>query len=194
MTPGWHKKWIETERPSEAVAVPIVGDAAIATRGIGEGRMIPLVIIDTSERRDIDELIRAHAAGQPGDVTTHWGRKSRRSQSVMLIASWDRPVRCTVILEFDPARLGILVDQTVRSEALYIQPGRPGDRLANTMDSPRLLIEVPAKQFAREWDKIFQKAMVGELRNRGLKRVQAKRAGRKAIHEMRKIGSTRVPR
>ena len=103
-------------------------------------------------------------------------------------------MRCTVILEFDPARQGILVDQTVRSEALYIQPGRPGDRLANTMDSPRLLIEVPAKQFAREWDKIFQKAMVGELRNRGLKRVQAKRAGRKAIHEMRKIGSTRVPR
>ena len=45
----------------EAQVVPIVGDAAIATVGVGHGRLIPLIIIDTTNRPDLAEVIRAQA-------------------------------------------------------------------------------------------------------------------------------------
>ena len=60
-----------TER--EARPVRIVWDAAIATTIIGDGRLIPLLIIDASERPDVSELVRIHKHLPPGDVICQWG-------------------------------------------------------------------------------------------------------------------------
>ena len=51
----------------EAQVVPIVGDAAIATVGVGHGRLIPL-IIDTTSRPDLAEVIKAQVHLPEGDV------------------------------------------------------------------------------------------------------------------------------
>ena len=48
--------------------VPILADAAIATEKIGNGKLIPVLILDTSERPDVAELIRIHAHLPQGDV------------------------------------------------------------------------------------------------------------------------------
>ena len=53
--------------------VQVVGDAAIAASPFVEGRLVPLVIVDTSGRPDLEELVRVHKHLPPGDVETQWG-------------------------------------------------------------------------------------------------------------------------
>jgi hypothetical protein len=179
---------------SEAKPVPIVWDAAIATRGLGEGKLIPLVIVDTTERPDFEELVRAHTYLSPGDATLSWAQLDAYKGDVALIIDFMRPAELTVIINFNVARQGVLIDQILRGRGLYIQPGRLGDRLLTTMDSPRILVEVGNLGFEAEWANIFLKAIVTHFRTKGLNRRQAKEAAQGFIEEWRRIGGFRMGR
>ncbi len=76
----WRREAVRVRHPAEAEPVPIVADAGIATVAVGDGRMIPLLILDTSRRPDIEDMVKAHHAleGQ-GDVKAQWGRPIRSS-------------------------------------------------------------------------------------------------------------------
>ncbi len=119
--------------------MPVVADAGIATVGVGDGRMISLLILDTSKRPDIEGMVKAHHAmeGQ-GDVTAQWGRPDTFFDEgiVSLILPFEKPSYCLIILRLDIGKYGGLVDQIIRSQGVYIQPGRPGDRLSTAFDNP----------------------------------------------------------
>jgi hypothetical protein len=178
----------------EARPVRIVADAAIATQGLGEGRLIPLVILDTSERPDIDELVRVHVHLSPGDASCQWGRLPKNKDAIALFIDFIRPVEMLIIIEFDIARQGVLVDQVLRGRGLYIQPGRPGDRLVTTMGSPRVLVEVGQLGFDDKWNQLYLKAVETRFRKEGLSRRDARTAARDFIEEFRRFGALRVPR
>ena len=57
---------------------------------------------------------------------------------------------CVVLLKFNVADQGGVVDQIVQAQGVYILAGRVGDRLANTLDKGRILVEVPTKEFKKE--------------------------------------------
>jgi len=63
---------VETKNPEEGQVVSIVGDAVIASTGTGDGKQIPLVILDTVTRPDLDEVIISQALFPPGDVVINW--------------------------------------------------------------------------------------------------------------------------
>jgi len=65
---------IPVRHPRESRPVRIVADAALSTRGRHGGRMLPLLLLDTSDRPDIDEYIRVHASFGLGDVKAQWGK------------------------------------------------------------------------------------------------------------------------
>lgn len=189
----WKKTAIELSNPAEKEPVPIVWDAVVASRGLAEGRMIPLLIIDTSQRPDIEDMVRAHEHFGPGDATSTWALPSRFDKSrIGLVLSITKPSRCIIILEFDVASQGGVVDQIVHAQGVYLQPGRLGDRLASTIDKDRLLVEVPSTEFHKDWDKIFRKALNKEFRKRGLARSKAKQAAEDFMKEWRRFGSIRM--
>lgn len=140
----WHREAIPVRHPAEAEAVAVVADAGIATVGVGDGRMIPLLILDTSKRPDIEDMVKAHHAmdGQ-GDVKAQWGRPDTFFDKgmVSLILTFEKPSYSLIILRLDIGKYGGLVDQIIRSQGVYIQPGRPGDRLSTTFGNVR----VPAR-------------------------------------------------
>src|SRR6478735_1040359 len=68
-----HRIKIELTDAREAVPIPIVSDAAMGTVGIAEGRIIPVLIVDTTLRPDIDDLVRAHEHLGPGDARSAFG-------------------------------------------------------------------------------------------------------------------------
>ena len=73
MKPRKIEVWLS---PHEMQPVRIVSDAAVSMRGAFGGRLVPLVILDTSDRPDIDELIRVHHASlKPGDVKIQWAER-----------------------------------------------------------------------------------------------------------------------
>ena len=191
----WHKKVVRLSHPAEGEPVTIVSDAGIATVAVGDGRMIPLVIIDTSNRPDIDDMVLAHKHmdGQ-GDVRAQWGRPNTLFDTgiVNLILTFEKPSRCVIVLTFELGKYGGFVDQIALSQALYIQPGRPGDRLRTTFDNPRVLAEVPARDFQPERDRMLRKATRKRFQKDGMSRAQAKLATESVITEWRDLWSKRV--
>jgi hypothetical protein len=107
---------------AETRPVRIVADAAVSTRGRQGGRLLPLLLLDTSDRPDISELIRLHQSSGPGDVKTQWGKVEGGGHegTVALFLIFIRPVELFVVLEFEIVRHGILVEQTLNSRGLYL--------------------------------------------------------------------------
>ena len=194
MSQRWRRTDIPLTGPGSSKPVPIVGDAAIATPTLGEGRLIPVLIIDTSGRPDIDDLVRLLRRPPLGDVTSQWGRLHWHKKTLALILTFERPSKVLVILEFDVTEQGILVDSILTAKALFLQPGRKGDRLFTTFDSPRILVEVPARDLKAEWDKLWPKAVAKKLKKMGLKRQDAKKGASTAISLMREVEAVRMRR
>jgi hypothetical protein len=182
---------VPTKHPWEERPGRIISDAAVATVGVGHGRLIPLVIIDSAERPDIEELIRVHEYLPPGDLKVQWGYLKNAHNSIALLLRFTRPVEALLVLNFDIVKQGGFVDQILSSRALYLQPGHEGDRLSNTFDAKRILIEVPETGFSKSWDGVFFKHLAKDFRRKGLPKRQAKEAAKGFIEEWRKIGQSR---
>ena len=186
-------KW---HRVIDAEPVPIVADASIANVAIGDGRMIPLLILDTSKRPDIEDMVKAqHQMRGQGDLTASWGRPDTFFDTgiVILILTFEKPSRCLMLLQFDIEQYGGIVDNIIHSQGLYIQPGRPGDRVRTTRDNPRVLAGVPSREFQPEWNNMLGKAMRKVFQKKhGMSRAKAKLAAEKYIDQWRDLLSTRV--
>lgn len=179
--------------PEEAKAVPVAGDAAIATIGTGHGRLIPLVILDTTERPDLAEVIRVQAHLLDGDVVVQWGQLRNRFSHIALFLRFTRPAARVAIIEFEIVKQGILVEHALMSQALYIQAGKAGDRLIYDLDLPKMLIEVPETGFRAHWDKLYHDAVVARIvAEGGLARKAAKAAASSYIQEIREVARLRV--
>ena len=190
------KAEIPLRHPEQANPVPIVSDGLIATGAVGEGQMVPVIVLDTSSRPDIEGVVSAHTHLGKGDVKSYWPLPHSwlRKRSTCLVLEFVRPSQCVVILEFDLEQQGVLVDQILYAEGLWIQPGRAGDRVGTLLDKPKLLVEVPlSREFHRAWEPVFEKAMIRRFRREGLSRPRAKRCGRKLITEWREMFHERMP-
>ncbi len=184
---------IPVSNPREAQPVRIVTDAAVMTRGRQGGRLLPVLLLDTSNRPDLAEFIRVHRSFGPGDVKTQWGQVAGHEGTVSLILTFIRPIELFVILEFDIVKQGILVEQTLTCQGLYLtQAEAENDRLMKNPDRPSVIVEVPDTGFRKTWDDLFHKHLAKDFRDKGLSRSDSRRAARSAIEELRKFGSLRM--
>ena len=187
-----HTLYLRSE--NEKRPVPIVADAAMASGLIGDGRLIPLVILDTSTRPDIDAMILAHDRFGPGDMGSIWCKSGLFDRDhIRLVLEPLKPVRCVIILEFDLPKQAGLVDQIVHTQALYLQAGRPGDRLSSTFDHPRIVTEIPCTDFLGRWNSIMRNALARDFRKRGLPKRRALSAAEDVMRQGRELGSIRFP-
>ena len=180
-------------RSHETRPVRIVADAAVSTRGTHGGRLLPLLLLDTSDRPDIAEFIRVHEAFGPGDVKTQWGQIIGHEGTVALFLTFVRPMELFVVLEFDIVRQGILVAQTLIGGGMYLtRAEQEDDRFIKNIERPKVIVEVPDTGFGKEWDDLYQKHLVKHFRNRGLNRSDSRRAARSMIEELQKFGTLRM--
>ena len=173
--------------PEEAAAVPIAGDAAIATIGIGHGRLIPLLILDTVNRPDLTEAIRIQSSVPSGDIEVQWGKFSTKSEHIALFLSFKRPTNRNAIIEFDFAKHGILVESILTSSAVFIQAGKPGDRISHDLNLPKILIEIPDTGFRPYWDKMYLNSLIKRFRKAGHNRMEARQAVKSYLDNMREV-------
>src|ERR1700733_13394140 len=182
----------KTYRKLPEQPVPIVADAAIATGVIGDGRLIPLLILDTSERQDLEELIRVHQYVRPGDVLSQWATIEDGSGRMGLLITFEKPMSMTALIAFEMSKYSGLIDQIIRAKGLYLQAGRRGDRLMHDLEKPKLILEIPDTGFSRIWNDLFYRSVVKSMREAGLSRREAKDAARLYISEWRKFGDFRM--
>jgi hypothetical protein len=167
-------------------AVPIVSDAAIGTEAVSDGRFIPLVILDTRIRPDIAELIKIQEKVPPGDVISAWGSLlDGPKDHIALFLHVQRPIELTFALNFDLSKQGSVVELALRARAIYLQPGKPGDRLYKTLDAPRMIAEIGAEMPHGRWDQLWSGALKRKLRAQGLRNNEARKAAEQFIEQMR---------
>lgn len=187
------KEVIYLRNELEKTPVPIVSDGAVAIKGLGDGRIIPILIINTSKRPDIEDMANSHKHLSPGDATSTWCSISRFNKNRLnLFLEFTKPSQCSFFLEFDVMAQGGVIDQIIQAESTYIQPGRDGDRLSSSFNSTRILVEIPSKHFRKKWDQIFSKAIYKKFKKNGLPRNKAKLATKIFIEDWRSTGSIRI--
>lgn len=178
--------------PEEGKVVPIAGDAAIATAHMGHGRLIPLLILDTTERPDLTEVIRVNSHCAEGDVVVQWGELAEPSEHVALVLRLLRPIERTAIIQFDVMKHGVLVESILTAHMLYLQAGKPGDRFVHDLDKPKMFVEIPDTGFRPYWNKRYLACMTRRMRNEGLSRRDAKEVAKAFIVAFRKVFEFRM--
>jgi hypothetical protein len=176
----------------DSLLVPIVADGALAGP-IADGRLIPLLILDSVSRPEIAELIRVHEHLPPGDVLLSWGRELKSDDSVVLLLTFERPIPLQIALAFSIERQGILVETMLTGGAVYLQAGVAGDRLSNAMDASRILVELPDVGFRPLWEKLLTKRMTAVMARRlGVPQTRARTAATAFIEQMRELADFRM--
>lgn len=174
-------------RTQKLSPVNIVGDGLVSTVTRGEGRFIPALILDTSQRPDIDELLRVHQHYPPGDAASTWASVPLSKASIALNLRFIKPIECEFAISFIPEAHAILIDGILHAQGLHFMAGCPGDNLSTTMDNPKIMVEVPRLGFAAVWEKRMPKIVSERFRAQGLSRQEARRAAGEFIRSTREI-------
>ncbi|MEU7613889.1 hypothetical protein [Micromonospora sp. NPDC049204] len=174
--------------------MPVVADGSIAGPA-ADGRLVPLIIIDTTSRPDLDELVRLHSHLSPGDVTYRWGQPERNEDLVSLSLWFVRPIEARAVLLFSIEREGNIVDNALNSRAIYLQPGTQGDRLKHDPHRPKILIEIPDDDFREQWEDVAVRRLAKVIRRRSpIPRGEARRLAGQWLAQSREISGFRLPR
>ncbi|WP_204036550.1 hypothetical protein [Micromonospora qiuiae] len=153
-----------------------------------------MVIIDTTIRPELDELVRLHRHLPPGDVTYRWGQAERDEDLISLSLSFVRPIAVRAALMFSIEQEGIIVDNALNSRAIYLQPGRPGDRLKHDPHRPKILIEVADDDFRERWEDIVVRRLAKVIRRRSrIPREGARWLAGQWLARSREITGFRLP-
>lgn len=172
--------------------VNVIADGLIGSIFVGEGRPIPVIIIDATNRPDIVEYIDAHEFEPPGDVEVQWGSALFDRNKISLMISSSRPVKTEFGISFDVTTQYSLIDAVLHAKGVYLQTGKAGDMIATKIDAPKILIEVPDTGFFRTWNKILNAALVKIFKKEGLPKAKAVVAAKELIQSMRKVWGLRA--
>lgn len=180
----------ERRRLDPAHIVPIVADGAIWLRAEVEGMAVPLVILDTTSRPELAEFVRMHTVVASGDVVVEWGVLDE--DRIGLVLHLVRPIETEAVIVFEVSKRGIVIDAALRAGAIYIQAGRPGDRVASTPDAPRVLVQIGGTGFEERWDALFNQGISTAMMRKGLNRKDAKAAAAQTIELLRNTFGQRL--
>lgn len=169
--------------------IPIVGDGVIASGGTADGRAIPVLIVDCENHREVVNLVYLHTDLPPGDASCTWGINKKNA---FLLFSFSKPSEVNFGVKFDLQNQANLADGIVQSQGVYLQPSVFGRRVAEGLDSPKILVEVAPQTKIPDWDERLVKAMTKKMRSHGLSRRQAKVAAKDYFQRTREMWTMRM--
>lgn len=170
--------------PRERRPVPIVAAGAIGAEGLYNGRFLPVLILDASGRDDVVELLRVHEFTGPGDLKIQWGQGDEEDQ-IRLYLEFIRPMRLTIILDFDLAKWGLLVDHILNVRGFYIQAGDESTKISHDPMARKVVCEIPDTGIGQFWNKLLINYTAKLFRSLGFGRSESKRKAKTYIMDWR---------
>ena len=175
-----------------SLCVPIIDDGAIANKDTGEGRLIPVVILDFSNHNEFLNMLHSQEDMPPGDVTTSWAFQKLNRRFAYLNLAFTKPSEIQIVLEFDLMHRFALADGIVQSRGVYLQPSTSGEKVSEGIGSSKILIEVPVSTVYPHWDNILRLNMRKTLRKKGFSKKNAKKAAVEHLLRIREMWSHRM--
>ena len=87
-------------------------------------------------------------------------------KNAILILDFKNPIEQKVILLFDIIKFGILVNQILYAQCLWLMVGTENSKLSLCFDDKRIFIEVPIDAFETDWNEIFRKTYAKHLKKK----------------------------
>ena len=144
---------------AEAGPARIISDPGMAIIRDSDGKVVPIVQLDATDRSDIGALFAAHSPEVIGEAATQWGiRNGAAEGTVTLFLQFHTPARLLIFMDFDVAHQGVLVDEIVRAEELYIQAIRRVTGEVAPAGPSRIRVTVPDAGFRTIWNEIKRRA------------------------------------
>ena len=165
----------------------IVGDGAIASTKTADGRLIPVVILDTTVKKDLEHLVHMHGQSETGDVTSIWAIKRFNHDFVSLVLYFKNPMELKIAISFNTLKNSALVEGILTSRAIYIQPG-----IRHNINAPKILVEIPARTTFDKWNDIFEKAVRKKLKKEGISNKALNNAAQEHISIIKDIWGKRL--
>lgn len=171
--------------------VYVVNDGVVIDPEWANSRPIPAVIVNAGKNRAVTEYIEAHKSQPPGDVIVQWGSGFFSKKEVFLILKAERPTILEFAIIFDSKKHAALIDGILRTNGVYLQTGKAGDRVSGSLHKSRILIEVPSVGFEPIWEKIILKVTKASFQNKGLSKRDANNSAKNHIKSMREFWDRR---
>ncbi|MDG9757817.1 hypothetical protein N7365_06865 [Pseudomonas sediminis] len=172
--------------------IPLVSDGAIASPDIGDGRLIPVLILDCSNHPAFLNLVRVHQQTPPGDVISRWGYGRFNKRFVTLNLRFLKPVELEASIRFDLRMQPALADSIVQAKSVYLQPLESGSRVIEGMDKPKIVIEIPPQTKLPNWDAMLLKQIEIKMKKDGMSRRSVKSAARQHLERIREFTGKRI--
>lgn len=151
----------------------VIAEGIKYTASVGEGRPIPVVLLDCPARSALDDLLEIHA-GLGGDAKMTWGKPiTLRSNNVIRLKfEFSKPMDVVFSISFDLEHQYGLILGILESRGVYLQRGMPGDK-ASTAKGNTVMVEVPDMKFEPYFFSMMRKLIIRRNRNAGLSKAQA---------------------
>lgn len=153
--------------------VSIVSDSIIMQRNFADGKSIPLIIIDTEDKKEIERSIELHSGVKEGEVQFTWGRTPDFKYILLYVESIS-PVEIKYMIAFELYKHCALLDIVLKSHLLYVQAGKKGDKLRDDLNKPKLLFAIPQSSYEVEITRLSQKAKMKRFRDLNVERKDLK--------------------
>lgn len=161
----------------KAETTPIVRIGAIGDPRIGGGRLMPYIIVDCKNNKNLEQLIELHGeTSLPGDVSCSWGWKRFDKSLAFLRLVFSQPMRCEINLQFPIQTQGYAVDWILEVNGLYLQSSKYGERASVGYGEPSILVEVPKTASFPVWPKSYRRALVKKFKKMGVARSEMEKA------------------
>ena len=169
----------------------IAEEGLMSSENVGEGRMIPVLVIDIKDNKAIEDLLKIHKDITAGDVTMTWSQKFYDRSYFILKMEFTKPMEIVFGIQFKIEKEYSLVDGIMQSKGFYLQTGVKGDKISKKMEDPKILIEVPDMGVKDIWNKILLDTLKKKYKKQGYKRREATSISKQHISEMRKFWKMR---
>ena len=167
----------------------IVADGGISTKYLGEGRLIPAIIVNTENYKEILELIKVHAEIKSTDTKVVWSKRPslfKKLKDIFLIVEFEKPMVLKFGICFILKKHYSLIDGIIQSRGLYLQSGILGDKVSNNV-SNNILFTVPDSAFDDQWSKILLDVVKDNLKKKGAPKRELKQISELHINQMREL-------
>ncbi|WP_316674830.1 hypothetical protein [uncultured Tolumonas sp.] len=179
-------------KPQGVPILKVISDAGIANPHVGDGRLIPIAVLDCSSLPELSTFIELHKHTPPGDVVSTWAIPRITKQFMYLFLNFTKPSQIKTVIEFNTYTQFALIDGIIQSRALIIRSSVTGEKFSENIDAPSIMFEVPEETTPDYWEALYFKRVKNKLKNSGVPKAHLSELAEEHIKRMRELWARRL--
>lgn len=168
----------------------IVEEGLRSHESIGEGRMIPALVLDVEDNQDIIDLFKVHESITAGDVVMNWTQDFFNREDLIFKMTFSKPMNIEFGIRFNIEKDFILIDGIIQSKGLYLRSGKKGEKVSQVTENT-ILVEVPDMRMKSIWNEMIQKTLTKSYKSKGFPKSEAKIIAKQHIDSIREFWKIR---